>query len=171
MTRIGLISDTHNNLPVEAVELLRGSDHIIHAGDICEPRILWELECIAPVTAVLGNNDFYDYGPTVNPVAMRTIGGYRFVVAHRPEDLSRALRTLERDTSVPVIGVYGHKHVPYLALGKPSQNCDILVSPGSVTYSRDIERRRAVGIIDIEEDRLKAKILDLNGNEIFKLSF
>lgn len=169
MTRIGLISDTHNHLPDEAIELLRGSDYIIHAGDICEPRILWELECLAPVTAVLGNNDFYDYGPTVNPVAMRIIDGYRFVVAHRPEDLNRALSTLEKDPNVPVIGVYGHKHVPYLSLGKAGQNCDILVSPGSVTYSRDIDRRRTVGLIDIENDHLQCKIIDLSGNTVFEL--
>ncbi len=55
--RVGLISDTHDLLRPEAMELLRGSDHIIHAGDLCSPRILEELEGLAPVTAVRGNND------------------------------------------------------------------------------------------------------------------
>jgi uncharacterized protein len=52
-----LISDTHGLLRPEAVEALRGSDLIIHAGDVCDAAILDELRRIAPVTAVKGNND------------------------------------------------------------------------------------------------------------------
>ena len=55
--RIGLISDTHGLLRPEAVEYLRGSDFIVHAGDIGHPDILAQLGEIAPVTAVRGNND------------------------------------------------------------------------------------------------------------------
>ncbi|HEY2915011.1 MAG TPA: metallophosphoesterase family protein, partial [Candidatus Angelobacter sp.] len=49
---IGIISDTHGLLRPEAVELLRGSEHIIHAGDIGSPEIIPALEKIAPVTAI-----------------------------------------------------------------------------------------------------------------------
>ena len=55
--RIGLISDTHGLLRPEAKAFLRGSDYIVHGGDICDPAILDELAGIAPVTAVRGNND------------------------------------------------------------------------------------------------------------------
>lgn len=55
--RAGLISDTHGLLRPEAVEGLRGSDWIIHAGDVGRPEILEELRRIAPVTAVRGNVD------------------------------------------------------------------------------------------------------------------
>lgn len=54
---VGVISDTHGLLRPEAVELLRGSEHIIHAGDIGAPEIIPELEKIAPVTAIRGNVD------------------------------------------------------------------------------------------------------------------
>ena len=54
---VGLISDTHGLVRPQALELLQGSDHIIHAGDICEPAVLEALTRIAPVTAVRGNND------------------------------------------------------------------------------------------------------------------
>jgi uncharacterized protein len=64
MPRIGVILDTHNLLRPEAVEYLRGSDHIIHAGDVCEPSVLDELRRIAPVTAVRGNNDRGSWKPT-----------------------------------------------------------------------------------------------------------
>src|SRR5438132_13717348 len=55
--RIGVIADTHGLLRPEAVAALRGSDLIIHAGDIGDPAILDGLSQIAPVTAVRGNND------------------------------------------------------------------------------------------------------------------
>src|SRR5438552_15347834 len=54
---IGVISDTHGLLRLEALEALRGSDYIIHAGDIGDPELLEKLNQIAPVTAVRGNVD------------------------------------------------------------------------------------------------------------------
>ncbi|MGH8647392.1 MAG: metallophosphoesterase family protein [Gammaproteobacteria bacterium] len=36
---------------------LQGSDFIIHAGDIGDPKVLDELSRVAPVTAIRGNND------------------------------------------------------------------------------------------------------------------
>ena len=41
---IGLISDTHGLLRPQALAALRGSDLIIHAGDVGKPEILDELE-------------------------------------------------------------------------------------------------------------------------------
>jgi predicted phosphodiesterase len=55
--RIGLISDIHGLLRPEALAFLHGCSAIIHAGDIGGPPILDDLRCIAPVTAVRGNND------------------------------------------------------------------------------------------------------------------
>jgi len=57
MFRIGLLSDTHGLLRPEAKTFLKGSDYIIHGGDIGDPKILEELALLAPVTAVRGNND------------------------------------------------------------------------------------------------------------------
>lgn len=57
MTSIGLISDTHGLLRPGAVEALRGSDLIIHAGDVGNPEILEALEQVAPLVAIRGNVD------------------------------------------------------------------------------------------------------------------
>jgi putative phosphoesterase len=54
---IGIISDTHGLLRPEALEVLRRSEHIIHAGDVGAPEILEKLSTIAPVTAIRGNID------------------------------------------------------------------------------------------------------------------
>jgi len=57
MTRIGVVSDTHNYVDPKLAELFAGVDHILHAGDIGQPRVIRELEQLAPVTAVAGNTD------------------------------------------------------------------------------------------------------------------
>ena len=54
---LGVISDTHGLLRPEAIEALRGSDMIVHAGDVGSPDVLRGLETLAPVIAVRGNND------------------------------------------------------------------------------------------------------------------
>lgn len=55
--RVGLVSDTHDLLRPEVLAWLRGSDHILHGGDICSEAVLAALRELAPVTAVRGNND------------------------------------------------------------------------------------------------------------------
>ena len=87
MTVIGLISDTHGRLPDEALAAMADVDHIIHAGDIGGPEILHALEALAPTTAVLGNNDFDEYGSRVGRFAHPVIDGVRFLVAHYPRDV------------------------------------------------------------------------------------
>src|SRR5258708_33987537 len=62
MRRIGVISDTHGLLRPEAAAFLRGSDFVIHGGDIGHEGILKELASVAPVTAVRGNNDHGPWG-------------------------------------------------------------------------------------------------------------
>ena len=54
---LGLISDTHGLLRKKALEALRRSDLILHAGDVGAPEILESLREIAPVLAVRGNVD------------------------------------------------------------------------------------------------------------------
>jgi hypothetical protein len=64
MATLGILSDTHipdraKSLPPRLLEIFRGVDAILHAGDVCIPSVLQELEEIAPVYAVRGNRDLY----------------------------------------------------------------------------------------------------------------
>ena len=59
---IGLISDTHipdraKVLPQNVIEAFNDVDLILHAGDLTSPRVIEELEEIAPVMAIQGNMD------------------------------------------------------------------------------------------------------------------
>ena len=65
MVLVGVISDTHGLLRPEAVEALKGSELIIHAGDVGAPEILEALGRIAPVVAVRGNVDTAPWARTL----------------------------------------------------------------------------------------------------------
>ena len=64
--RLGIISDTHmpraaDTLPDKVIKGLEGVDMILHAGDITEENVLEELGRIAPIKAVAGNMDGFDF--------------------------------------------------------------------------------------------------------------
>src|SRR5438552_19023908 len=82
MTRIGLISDTHGLLRKEAVEALRGSELILHAGDVGKPEILEELRKIAPVVAVRGNVDIEPWAQALPETAVAEAGAALGYVRH-----------------------------------------------------------------------------------------
>jgi uncharacterized protein len=79
---VGVISDTHGLLRPEAMELLRGSEHIIHAGDIGSPGIVPELETIAPVTAIRGNVDVQAWAKRFPETEAVNLAGLLIYVIH-----------------------------------------------------------------------------------------
>src|SRR2546426_8200272 len=78
--RIGVIADTHGLLRPEAIAALRGSDFIIHAGDIDEPVILENLSALAPVTAVPGKVDRGPRAEKIPTPAVLGVGGVSIFV-------------------------------------------------------------------------------------------
>ena len=81
-SRIGLISDTHGLLRTEAIEALRASDHIVHAGDIGSPDVIERLSEIAPVTAVRGNNDHGPWASSLPETQVLRVGDAVIYVIH-----------------------------------------------------------------------------------------
>jgi putative phosphoesterase len=107
--KIGVIADTHGLMRAEALDALRGVDHIIHAGDIGGTHVIDALRAIAPVTFVEGNND---EGLAI--VRVR-IGALRILLTHilpRPHKPHR--RVLESLTREPAdVVIFGHSHLPH----------------------------------------------------------
>jgi putative phosphoesterase len=109
--KIGVISDTHNHFDPRIPSLFAGVDHILHAGDIGLPWVIMELESIASVTAVLGNNDS---GLSFNETECLELDGRKFLVhhivdAHRPAEPIRQRIAREK----PDVVVFGHSHKPF----------------------------------------------------------
>ena len=98
-----------------------------------------ELETLAPVTAVLGNNDYREYGAAVDKFASVKIAGASFLVTHKPDDLAARLRgctsALQPGDPVPHVAVHGHTHIPRVVKGKAARPATLLVCPGSVYTS------------------------------------
>ena len=57
MTRILLLSDTHNHIDNDILKYARQADEIWHAGDIGNLKVTDSLKSIKPVRAVYGNID------------------------------------------------------------------------------------------------------------------
>jgi putative phosphoesterase len=136
MLRVGLISDTHGLLRQEAVDFLRGSDFIVHAGDICEPGILEELRALAPVTAVRGNNDRGAWAERLHEVEFLQVGDVLLYAIH---DLSQL--NIDLTASGVDVVVSGHSHKPLVE----RRNGFLYVNPGSSGPRRfklpDLRRR------------------------------
>lgn len=107
MLRVGLISDTHGLLRPEAEAFLKGSDFIIHAGDIGDPGILQRLGEIAPVTAVRGNNDRGPWAEALGETELLQVGDLWLYVLHDLVELDID----PRGAGVSVV-VTGHSHKP-----------------------------------------------------------
>lgn len=119
---IGVISDTHGLLRPEAAEALRGSHHIIHAGDVGDPEILLQLSAIAPVTAIRGNVDKAAWARKLPETEAVEIGGISIYVLH---DLAKL--DLKPDAAGFQVVIYGHSHVPK----QERRNGVLYFNPGS----------------------------------------
>jgi putative phosphoesterase len=112
VTRIGVISDTHDYLDPKVRGIFKGVDHILHGGDIGLPWLLLQLEEIAPVTAVLGNAD--ETGLDYRQLEVVTLGARKFLIHHEVEPLNLAdklKRRIIREN--PDVVVFGHTHKPF----------------------------------------------------------
>lgn len=106
-TLIGVISDTHGLLREEAVSALRGSDLIIHAGDIGTPEVIMGLERLAPLKAIRGNNDREPWALRWPETDVVEAGGIHIHVLHSLADLD-----LDPRAAGFRVVVSGHTHAP-----------------------------------------------------------
>jgi uncharacterized protein len=104
---LGVISDTHGLLRPEAVEALRGSDMIVHAGDIGSPDVLRALEKIAPVIAVRGNNDHQPWAKDLPLSEAFEAGRAAIYVLHDVNELD-----LDPRAAGFSVVIAGHSHQP-----------------------------------------------------------
>ena len=167
MVRVGVISDTHGRLDPRAYNALADCGHIIHAGDIGDPGILRELQTIAPVTAVLGNNDFDEYGSSVMRWARVTIEGVKFLVAHYPRDVVYPSgRAFGPGSPIPDVCVHGHTHMPRLEYGKVARPAQFVLNPGSASRPRG-SSKASIARVYVERSAVRAICIEsLEGDAV-----
>jgi len=147
---LGVISDTHGLLRPEAVDALRGSDLIIHAGDVGSPEILTQLQNIAPVKAVRGNVDTGQWGMTLPKSLVVDFAGHAVHVRHILDD------PMPLPPNVSAI-VYGHSHKPSIE----DRGGVLYLNPGSAGPRR-FRLPISVARVSVVEGRLTARIVTLD---------
>lgn len=133
------------------MKYLRGSDHIIHAGDIGKPEILEELRALAPLTAIRGNNDRGRWAASVPDTAIVRIGDVAIYVLHDLAEL--AVDPVRRNYAVVVSG---HSHKPRVS----ERDGVLYVNPGSAGPRR-FTLPIAVGELQISRMNVRARIREL----------
>jgi putative phosphoesterase len=148
---VGVISDTHGLLRPEAKTALAEVEHILHAGDIGDARILEDLRSIAPVTAIRGNVDVEGPCSELPQTEMVELGGVVFYLVHSVADLD--LNPVAAGVSVVVSG---HSHKP--AVEKKAGV--MYLNPGSAGPRR-FRLPIALALVTVEKDTVEAKIVEL----------
>jgi putative phosphoesterase len=159
--KIGVVSDTHNNLRNvrRIVELFNDAavDRVIHTGDITQPKVLELFAGLAmPLFGVFGNNDQGEL-PTLEP-AIRDLGfhfvqpplaldwaGRRIVVVHDPMDLVFVNRH-EYD-----LVLHGHTHRETLEV----ESDRLTFNPGESAGM--MQGLNSIGVVDLIE--MEAEII------------
>jgi len=148
---VGIISDTHGLLRPEAVDALRDSQLIVHAGDVGDPEILEHLRAIAPTMAVRGN---VDRGPWAKALPLTDVveaGNLRLYVLH---DLASLDLNPKAADFAAVIS--GHTHRPMAQV----RDGVLYLNPGSAGPRR-FTLPIAVARLRIAGDHLSHEIVEL----------
>jgi putative phosphoesterase len=157
MIKIIALSDTHldRDLPKNLVDLVRGADIIMHAGDFVNMEIYDTLNDLGRVEAVCGNAD----SPTIRRLLPERrvvdVEKVRIGLIHRASHSSEPLGAgmLAREMDVDVL-VYGHLHRPYVERGNK-----LLICPGSPIVPR--MSPPTVAEIEIDGSRISGRIMPL----------
>ncbi|HKQ27755.1 MAG TPA: metallophosphoesterase family protein [Burkholderiales bacterium] len=155
---VGLISDTHGLLRPEALAALRGSRHIVHAGDIGDPAVLEALSKVAPVTAVRGNNDTGPWARKLRETEELRIGKTRIFVIHDLAELD-----LDPAAAGFDVVVAGHSHRPKEEL----RDGVLYVNPGSAGPRR-FKLPIAVARLELSSRGPAFKLLELNAAQLVR---
>lgn len=168
---MGVIADTHvpdraPRLHPKAIESFQraGVTAILHAGDICVPAVLEELEHVAPVFAVHGNRDWLlpDLPQALNLRAgeleiglTHGHGGWGRYLTDKLQyilhgyHLERYVSSLQELFPSTGIVVFGHTHRPVCEWvgGK------LFFNPGSAGAANEPDRtQRSVGLIHVDRN-------------------
>lgn len=150
---VGVISDTHGLLRPEAIAALRGSEAIIHAGDVGREEILRVLKQIAALTVVRGNIDTSPWARKLPATDVLEIAGASIYVLHNIDELD-----LDPSAAGFSAVIFGHSHRPLIENRKGL----LFFNPGSAGPRR-FNLPISVGRLIVENGRLMPELIELTG--------
>jgi len=149
--QIGVIADTHGLVRPEALEALKGSNLIVHAGDIGKPEVLDALQEIAPVSAVRGNVDKGPWAENLPISQVIEVGQTSLYIIH---DL--AALDLEPGAAGFAAVISGHSHQPSLDTRKGA----MFLNPGSAGPKR-FRLPISVATIEVMGTKVRPRLIEL----------
>ena len=149
---IGVISDTHGLVRPAAIEALRGSELIVHCGDVGDAGVLDALRGLAPVRAVRGNNDTGAWAASLPCADVVEAGGRMLYVLHDVADLD-----LEPAAAGFAAVLCGHSHRPSIERRRGV----LYLNPGSAGPRR-FKLPVAMALLDVSPRGCDARIVELS---------
>lgn len=150
-TQVGVISDTHGLLRPEALNALKASDLILHAGDIGNPEVLEGLSTIAPVVAVRGNNDKGAWSEEIAERENITVEAVSIHLLHIVKEL-----TIDPKAARVQVVISGHSHKPAIA----EREGVLFINPGSAGPRR-FKLPISIARLQIDGASVQAEIVEL----------
>ena len=168
---IGLISDTHipdraRILPQNVIDAFSDVDLILHAGDLTSPKVIDELEDIAPVMAVQGNMDRAN-GINLPKAKVIEAEDLRIGLVHGevyPRADTQQLLYLAKELNVDIL-VSGHSHQPKIE----QLEGILLLNPGSPIVPRLADR--TVMLLEINNKEVDVEIVKIGSPVCSALNF
>ena len=151
MKIIGVISDTHGLMRSKALAALRGSDLVVHAGDIGSPHVIQALRQLGPVFAVRGNVDRDEWAERLPMTQVVEVEGVHIYVLH---DLSAI--DLDPVAAGFQVVVAGHSHRPSVT----TEQGVLYLNPGSAGPRR-LQLPVTVAKLSVEAGKFIAEIIVL----------
>jgi putative phosphoesterase len=149
--QIGVIADTHSKMRPEALAALKGSDVILHAGDVGRDEVLDALEAIAPVIAIRGNIDKTGRAATLPDVQDVEFLGHAFHMLHD-------VKTLDIDPQGRYrVVLAGHSHKP-----RNEWIGDVLYFNPGGAGPRRFTLPITVGRLQVSENGVTGEIIELS---------
>lgn len=162
--RIGVISDTHiytgsQRVIAPGVKRLferANIDLVVHLGDANSRSVLEEVAEIAPLIAVVGNNDDEELQYTLPMTTRFTVGDHTFAAIHGHGGRSAKDVAIERWAGKVDCILFGHSHLPLIEKVRGS----ILVNPGSPT-DRRWHPHFGVAVITVDENGIQPELIQI----------
>jgi putative phosphoesterase len=157
--KVVVLADTHTRgmsrvMPLGAWPYIETADHVLHAGDVCDPSVLEEIKMYAPVDVVAGNCDGWDvkdWGAR-EKLDIR-LGGIQIGMVHDSGPKTGRRERMRALFPHARVVIFGHSHQPF----NEDQDRLLLFNPGSPTWPRRAPFP-SMGILWIDDGEVEGEI-------------
>lgn len=141
-------------MPDKALEIIRQSDMLIHAGDILTTEFLEYLRGLLPIHAVLGNNDIGVDLPTKLEIVVE---GVKVAIIHDSGPTKGRARRMKKLFPGADAIVFGHSHIPFNSV----EEGILLFNPGSATDKR-LQPNHTMGTLSVANGSISGTLVGLD---------